>query len=90
MGEKGRDLEREIEIFGEKLGAGYLTSVSASVLILGKKGRDLEREIELFGEKLGADLERLIKILEIESLSNELQMFNELSSILYKFDSSYY
>ena len=59
LGEKGRDLEREIEILGEKLGAGYLTSVSVSVLILGKKGRNLEREIENFGEKLGADLEIL-------------------------------
>ena len=64
-----------------------LTSVW--VLILGKKGRDLEREIEILGKIKGRDVERDIKILEIENLSNELEMFNELSSTLYKFDSSY-
>ena len=37
LGKKGRDLEQEIEIFGEKLGAGYLTSVTVSVFDFGKK-----------------------------------------------------
>ena len=44
------------------------------------------------GKIKGRDIERYIKILEIldiESLSNELEMFNELSSTLYKLDSSY-
>ena len=47
------------------------------------------REIEILGKIKGRDLERYIKNFEIERLSNELEMFNELSSTLYKFDSSY-
>ena len=56
-----------------------LTSV-ISVLILGEKGaRSFEREIEILG-KIKGQSQRDIKILEIENLSNELKMFNELSS----------